>query len=259
MMGHHLQGSGTVVRHNGTASAGAAGDLEPAGKRGDRYKGATNANPTAARTSGPTRILRCRLRAGDRTWTRRQRRRPRRRDIERACSASTSSASSSRSASSISSRRMRPTMKRNALSLHPPDPLRVEWQPALRGRTLDVRAREDVGSVVRTPRRQRQSHLDRALRTAAQALPRHRLTTRRIHRRKMRPQQPVAAHLSTSTRSMSSRQNFRRREYTMTCSASISVFSTRRAVCAGLYGSSTKPPVTEWTTRTSRSPETRCA
>ena len=77
-----------------------------------------------------------------------------------------------------------------------------------RCRTLDVRTGEDIGTAVRTRRRPRQPHVDRELRTAAQTLPRHRLTTRRIHRRKMRPQQPAAAHLSTATRSTSPVRTF---------------------------------------------------
>ncbi len=58
----------------------------------------------------------------------------------RARRAATSSASASRSASSISSRRMRSTMKHKS-PFRPPDPQRIEWQPGLRS-TLDVRAGE---------------------------------------------------------------------------------------------------------------------
>ena len=128
----------------------------------------------------------------------------------------------------------------------PPSSSSIANRPrlALRRRTLDVRTGQDVGPAVRTRRRQRQSHVDRELRTAAQARPRHRLSTRRIHRRKMRP--PVAGCRSPLHRHALDvvRQDSLRREYTMTCSASTSVFFTHRAVYARLYGSSTKPPVT---------------
>ena len=116
----------------------------------------------------------------------------------RARRAATSSASASRSASSISSRRMRSTMKHKS-PFRPLDPQRIEWQPGLRS-TLDVRAGEHVGPAVRTHRRQRQPDVDRELRQAARALPRRRLPPFRRRRRQMRPQQPPHAHLSTTRR-----------------------------------------------------------
>ena len=76
----------------------------------------------------------------------------------------------------------------NAMSSFRPHPGRGEWQPALRFRSLDVRASENVGPAVRTHRRQRQPYVDDELRLTAQALTRHRLPTLRRGRRQMRTQ-----------------------------------------------------------------------
>ena len=146
-----------------------------------------------------------------------------------------------------------------ASSLRPPAPRRIEWQPALRGRTLDVRPGEDVGPAVRTRRRLRQS--PRRPRTAHGSPGTPPPPSLNAPDSPPEDAPPVAGCRSPLHRHALDvvRQDSLRREYTMMCSASTSVFFTHRTVYAGLYGSSTKPPVTGWTTRTRRSPETRCA
>ena len=91
-----------------------------------------------------------------------------------------------------------------ASSLRPPEPRHVKRRPARRDRNLDVRARENIGSTVRTRRRQRQPNVDRELRQAAQALPHHCLPVLRKHRRQMPPEKPASVHVSTTRRTTSS-------------------------------------------------------
>ena len=107
-------------------------------------------------------------------------------------SAWTSSASSARLRTDRSAPAECDTDETQRSSFRPPDPRRGE-----RARSLDVRAGEHVGPAIRTRRRQRQPHIDRELRQAAQALPRHRLPTFRMHHRQMRPEKPLTAHVST--------------------------------------------------------------
>ena len=90
------------------------------------------------------------------------------------CGASASFESASPSASSISSRRMPATIS-PASSLRSSDPQRVERRPARPGWILDSGAGEHVGPEVRTPRRQRQPHVDGERRPAAQTLARDRV------------------------------------------------------------------------------------
>ena len=90
--------------------------------------------------------------------------------------ASTSSASASGSTSSIKAARTGPAMRRGRSSFDPPGPQRMEWLPGL-WFPGDVCAGEHVGPAVRTRGRQWQPYVDRELRQAALALPRHRLPT----------------------------------------------------------------------------------